>query len=52
MWVHAHGNCLKQAIDKHLFYKAAKGTVKIPENFLTTVQKQLAVTANSGYKEV
>ena len=52
MWVHADGNCLQQAIDKHLFYKAAKGTVKIPNDFLATVQTQISQNLNSGYKEV
>ena len=43
MWVHANGNCLQQAIDKHLFYKAAKGTVRIPDNFIEQVQNQCAL---------
>jgi len=52
MWVHAHGRCLQDAIEKHLFCKAAKGTIKIPDNFLLSVQNQLSKNINSDFKEV
>ena len=51
MWVHTTGNCLQQAIEKHLVYKAAKGTVKIPDNFLAYIQAQLSKNINSDCKE-
>ena len=54
MWVHANGSCLQQAIDKHLFNKAAKGTVQIPDHFLESIQHQQASLGklNSDYKEI
>jgi len=51
MWVHAKEECLKQAIEKHLFYKAAKGTVKIPDNFFSTIKALLSKNINSDCKE-
>ena len=51
MWVHADGNCLQQAIEKRLFYKAAKGTVKIPDNFFAYIQSQCSKNINSDCKE-
>ena len=41
MWLHANRSCLQQAIDKRIFYKAAKGTVQIPENLIAVVEKTL-----------
>lgn len=41
MWLHANCECLQKAIEKHLFFKAAKGTVKIPENLMDDVVNQL-----------
>ena len=51
MWVHVTGDCLQQAVEKRLFYKAAKGTVKIPDGFLASVQAQLSKNINSDCKE-
>ena len=41
MWLHANCDCLKKAIEKRIFFKAAKGTVKIPENLVDDVMQQL-----------
>ena len=41
MWLHANRDCLKKAIDQKLFYKAAKGTVIIPKDFIDAVEKEL-----------
>lgn len=41
MWLHANKECLSKAIEKHLFYKAAKGTVKIPEDLMQVVEQEL-----------
>ena len=41
MWLHANRECLKKAIEKHLFSKAAKGTVQIPEDLMVVVEKQI-----------
>ena len=41
MWLHANKECLQKAIDKRIFYKAAKGTVKIPEDFMQVVENSL-----------
>ena len=41
MWLHANKQCLKTAIEKHLFSKAAKGTVQIPEDLMVVVEKQI-----------
>ena len=41
MWLHANSACLKKAIEKRLFYKAAKGTVTIPEDLEYVVTKEL-----------
>lgn len=41
MWLHANKECLRKAIEKHLFYKAAKGTVNIPEDLMNTVENEL-----------
>ena len=41
MWLHADKDCLEKAIDKRLFYKAAKGTVNIPEDLMQVVEKEL-----------
>ena len=41
MWLHANKNCLKTAIEKRVFYKAAKGTVKIPEDLMQVVESDL-----------
>ena len=47
MWIHAHGSCLKKALDSRLFNKIAKGSVQIPANFYDLIQTQL----NSYCKE-
>lgn len=41
MWLHANKKCLKEAIDKRIFYKAAKGTVIIPEDLMDVVERNL-----------
>ncbi len=41
MWLHADKECLQKAIDKRLFYKAAKGTVTIPEDLMQVVEQKL-----------
>lgn len=41
MWLHACRACLEKAIEKRIFYKAAKGTVKIPEDLMQVVEKEL-----------
>ena len=40
-WLKADQEILNQAITKRIFYKAAKGTVKIPEDLMMQVQKSL-----------
>ena len=40
-WLKADENILKQAIEKRLFYKAAKGTVQIPEDLQSQVENAL-----------
>ena len=42
MWLHANCDCLQKAIEKRIFFKAAKGTVQIPENLMDDVIAQLA----------
>ena len=41
MWLHADRSCLEKAIEKRIFYKAAKGTVKIPEDLMQVVENNL-----------
>ena len=41
MWLHANCDCLTKAIEKRIFFKAAKGTVKIPENLIDDVREKL-----------
>ena len=41
MWLHANKECLEKAIEKRLFYKAAKGTVTIPEDLMQVVEQGL-----------
>ena len=41
MWLHADKTCLARAIEKRLFYKAAKGVVTIPEDLINVVEQQL-----------
>ena len=41
MWLHADKECLQKAIDKRLFYKAAKGAVTIPEDLMQVVEQKL-----------
>ena len=41
MWLHADKECLQKAIEKRLFYKAAKGTVTIPEDLMQVVEQKL-----------
>jgi len=41
MWLHANKDCLSKAIDKRIFYKAAKGTVQIPEDLMQVVEQKL-----------
>ena len=38
-WMKADGSILKQAIEKKLFYKVAKGTVQIPEVLRNQVEQ-------------
>ena len=40
-WIKADQTILKQAIEKRLFYKAAKGTVQIPDNLQDQVEQAL-----------
>jgi predicted RNA-binding protein YlxR (DUF448 family) len=41
MWLHANCDCLTKAIEKRIFFKATKGTVKIPENLMDDVREKL-----------
>ena len=41
MWLHSNKECLTKAIEKRLFFKAAKGTVKIPEDLMQVVEQEL-----------
>lgn len=41
MWLHSSKACLQKAIEKRIFYKAAKGTVKIPEDLMQVVENEL-----------
>ena len=41
MWLHADKGCLETAIEKRIFYKAAKGMVKIPDDLMDVVEKNL-----------
>ena len=41
MWLHADKSCLEKAIEKRIFYKAAKGTVKIPNDLMQVVEQRL-----------
>lgn len=41
MWLHADQKCLQKAIEKRIFYKAAKGTVKIPDDLMQQVENNL-----------
>ena len=41
MWLHADKACLEKAIEKRFFYKAAKGTVKIPEDLMQVVEQKI-----------
>ncbi len=43
MWLHANKKCLQQAIEKRIFYKAAKGTVQIPEDLMQVVENELKI---------
>ena len=40
-WMIADRHLLEQAVTKRLFYKAAKGTVKIPEDLIDQVERAL-----------
>lgn len=40
-WLKADKDILNQAVSKHIFYKAAKGTVKIPDDLTDQVQNAL-----------
>ncbi len=42
LWLTADPGLLDQAISKRIFYKAAKGTVKIPDDLRTQVQMALS----------
>ena len=41
MWLHANESCLKKAIEKRLFQKAAKGIMTIPQDLMDVVKKTL-----------
>ena len=41
MWLHADRSCLEKAINKRIFYKAAKGTVTIPEDLMQLVEQKI-----------
>lgn len=41
MWLSTDRRLLAQAMTKRLFYKAAHGSVKIPDDLIETVEKQL-----------
>ena len=41
MWLHANSECVQKAIEKRIFFKAAKGTVKIPEDLMQVVEKEI-----------
>ena len=41
MWLHADKKCLQTAIEKRLFFKAAKGQVKIPTDLMNVVELKL-----------
>jgi len=41
MWLHANKDCLAKAIEKRVFYKAAKGAVDIPEDLMQVVEREL-----------
>lgn len=41
MWLHANRSCLEKAMEKRMFYKAAKGTVTIPEDLMQVVELEL-----------
>jgi len=42
MWLRADASLLEQAMDKHIFYKAAHGTVKIPTDLDKQVESSLS----------
>ena len=41
MWLHADKICLEKAVEKKLFYKAAKGTVTIPVDLMQVVEQKI-----------
>ena len=41
MWLHADKDCLTKAIEKRLFYKAAKGTAEIPKDLMNVFEQNL-----------
>ena len=48
MWVHQ--DCLNLAFQKHLFYKAAKGTVRISKELVEQMKKLFNVTVEADKK--
>lgn len=48
MWVHQ--DCLEQAFQKHLFYKAAKGTVRISDELAEQMKTLFNITVEADKK--
>ena len=48
MWVHQ--DCLEQAFQKHLFYKAAKGTVRISDELTEQMKTLFNITVEADKK--
>lgn len=48
MWVHQ--DCLETAFQKHLFHKAAKGTVRISEELSAQMKKLFNITVEADKK--
>ena len=48
MWVHQ--DCLDQAFQKHLFYKAARGTVRITEELANQMKTLFNLTVEADKK--
>ena len=48
MWVHQ--DCLETAFQKHLFHKAAKGTVRISDELSAQMKKLFNITVEADKK--
>ena len=48
MWVHQ--DCLETAFQKRLFYKAAKGTVRISEELVEQIKRLFNITVEADQK--